>query len=109
ILKYARIIGTGSALPDNVVTNADLEAMVDTTDEWIRTRTGIRERRRAADGETTGDLAFRASELALEAAGLKGSDLDMIVLGTTTPDVIFPATACLLQDRLGANGCAAMD
>ena len=83
--------------------------MVDTTDEWIRTRTGIRERRRAADGETTGDLAFRASELALEAAGLKGSDLDMIVLGTTTPDVIFPATACLLQDRLGANGCAAMD
>ena len=92
-----------------MVTNADLEAMVDTTDEWIRTRTGIRERRRAADGETTGDLAFRASELALEAAGLKGSDLDMIVLGTTTPDVIFPATACLLQDRLGANGCAAMD
>ncbi len=83
--------------------------MVDTTDEWIRTRTGIRERRRAVDGETTGDLAFRAAELALEAAGLKGSDLDMIVLGTTTPDVIFPATACLLQDRLGANGCAAMD
>ena len=96
-------------MPDNVVTNADLEAMVDTSDEWIRTRTGIRERRRASDGETTGDLAFRASELALEAAGLKGSDLDMIVLGTTTPDVIFPATACLLQDRLGANGCAAMD
>ncbi|MGA7297984.1 MAG: beta-ketoacyl-ACP synthase III [Rhodanobacteraceae bacterium] len=109
ILKYARITGTGSALPDQVVTNADLEAQVDTTDEWIRTRTGIRERRRAAEGETTGDLAYRASVLALEAAGLKGSDLDMIVLGTTTPDVIFPATACLLQDRLGANGCAAMD
>lgn len=109
ILKYARIIGTGSALPDQVVTNADLEARVDTTDEWIRTRTGISERRKAADGETTGDLAYRASVLALEAAGLKGSDIDMIILGTTTPDIIFPATACLLQDRIGANGCAAMD
>ncbi len=92
-----------------MVTNADLEAQVDTTDEWIRTRTGIRERRRAAEGETTGDLAYRASVRALEAAGLTGADLDMIILGTTTPDIIFPSTACLLQDRLGANGCAAMD
>lgn len=92
-----------------MVTNADLVAQVDTTDEWIRSRTGIRERRRAAEGETTGDLAYRASVRALEATGLTGADLDMIILGTTTPDIIFPSTACLLQDRLGANGCAAMD
>lgn len=109
VLKYARITGTGSSLPERVVTNADLEALVDTSDEWIRTRTGIHERRRAVDGQTTGDLAFEASERALDAAGIKGSDLDMVVLGTTTPDIIFPATACLLQDRLGANGCAAFD
>ncbi|HET8897944.1 MAG TPA: beta-ketoacyl-ACP synthase III [Rhodanobacteraceae bacterium] len=109
ILKYARIIGTGSYLPERVVTNAELEKLVDTTDEWIRTRTGISERRRAADGETSGDLAFHAATRALEAAGLKGSDIDFLVLGTTTPDVIFPSTACLLQDRIGANGCAAFD
>jgi 3-oxoacyl-[acyl-carrier-protein] synthase-3 len=109
ILTYARILATGSALPDRVVTNADLEKMVDTSDEWIRTRTGIRERRVAADGETTGDLAFRAAQQALSDAGVKASDLDMVVLGTTTPDIIFPATACLIQDRLGANGCMAFD
>ncbi len=109
ILTYARIIGTGSGLPEQVVTNADLEAMVDTSDEWIRTRTGIRERRRAVDGQTTGDLAFEAAQAALDAAGLKGSDMEMVVLGTTTPDRIFPATASTLQDRLGANGSAAFD
>lgn len=91
------------------MTNAELETLVDTSDEWIRTRTGIRERRRAADGETTGDLAFHAATRAMEAAGVKGSDIDLLVLGTTTPDVIFPSTACLLQDRIGANGCAAFD
>lgn len=96
-------------MPERVVTNADLEKMVDTSDEWIRTRTGIRERRIAADGETTGDLAFRAAEQALADAGVKASDLDLIVLGTTTPDIIFPSTACLIQHRLGANGCAAFD
>ena len=108
-MTYARILATGSALPERVVTNADLEKIVDTSDEWIRTRTGIRERRIAADGETTGDLAFRAAQQALQDAGVKASDLDMVILGTTTPDIIFPATACLIQDRLGANGCMAFD
>ncbi len=106
---YARIVATGSALPARVVTNADLEKVVDTSDEWIRTRTGIRERHVAAEGETTGDLAFRAGQQALKDAGVKASDLDMVVLGTTTPDIIFPATACLIQNRLGANGCMAFD
>ena len=106
---YSRIAGTGSYLPEKIVTNADLEKLVDTTDEWIASRTGIRERRMAAAGETTGDLAFYAATHALDAAGIKGSDLDLIVLGTTTPDIIFPSTACLLQHRLGANGCAAFD
>ncbi len=106
---YSRIAGTGSYLPSHVVTNADLERTVETTDEWIRSRTGIRERRKAADGETTGDLAYQASLQALEAAGVDAADLDLIILGTTTPDLIFPSTACLLQHRLGANGCAAFD
>ena len=109
LLIYSRIAGTGSYLPEKIVTNADLEKVVDTTDEWIASRTGIRERRRAADGETTGDLAFYAATHALEAAGVKASEIDLIVLGTTTPDLIFPSTACLLQHRLGANGCAAFD
>lgn len=108
-LSYSRIAGTGSYLPENVVTNADLEKRVDTTDEWIRTRTGIRERRMAAPGETTSDLAFHAATRALEAAGVEAAEIDLIVLGTTTPDIIFPSTACLLQHRLGANGCAAFD
>src|SRR5487761_2430075 len=106
---YARIIATGSALPERVVTNADLEKIVDTTDEWIHSRTGIRQRHIAADGETTGDLAFLAARNALEAAGVKASELDLIILGTTTPDIIFPSTACLVQHRLGADGCAAFD
>jgi 3-oxoacyl-[acyl-carrier-protein] synthase III len=106
---YARIIATGSALPERVVTNADLEKIVDTSDEWIHSRTGIRQRHIAADGETTGDLAFLAAQRALEAAGVKASELDLIILGTTTPDIIFPSTACLVQHRLGANGCAAFD
>lgn len=108
-LFYSRIAGTGSYLPENVVTNQDLEKFVETSDEWIRSRTGIRERRKAADGETTGDLAFHAATRAMEAAGVEASELDLIVLGTTTPDIIFPSTACLLQHRLGANGCAAFD
>ncbi|HEX7326767.1 MAG TPA: beta-ketoacyl-ACP synthase III [Rhodanobacteraceae bacterium] len=108
-MTYARILATGSALPARVVTNADLEKIVDTSDEWIRTRTGIRERHVAADGETTGDLALRAGQQALADSGVKASDLDMVILGTTTPDIIFPATACLIQNRLGANGCMALD
>jgi len=106
---YARIAGTGSYLPEKVVTNADLEALVETSDEWIASRTGIRQRHVAAEGQTTGDLAFEAALRALDAAGLKGSDIELIVVGTTTPDLIFPSTACLLQHRIGANGCAAMD
>ena len=103
---YARITGTGSALPERILTNADLEKLVETSDEWIRTRTGIRQRHIAAEGETTGDLAFQAAERALQAAGVKAGELDLIILGTTTPDIIFPSTACLVQHRLGANGCA---
>ena len=106
---YSRIVGTGSYLPEKVLTNADLEKMVDTSDEWIVSRSGIRERHVAAEGETTGDLAFHAATRALEAAGMKGEEIELVVLGTTTPDIIFPSTACLLQHRLGANGCAAFD
>ena len=106
---FARIAGTGSYLPDNIVTNADLEKRVDTTDAWITERTGIRQRHIALPGQTTGDLAFEASKRALEAAGVAASEIDLLVVGTTTPDVIFPSTACLLQNRLGANGCPAFD
>ncbi len=106
---FARIAGTGSYLPEKVLTNADLEQFVETSDEWIASRTGIRQRHVAAEGETTGDLAFHAAQRALEAAGMQGSEIELIVLGTTTPDIIFPSTACLLQHRLGANGCPAMD
>jgi 3-oxoacyl-[acyl-carrier-protein] synthase-3 len=106
---YSRILGTGSYLPEKVLTNADLEKMVDTTDEWIVSRSGIRERHVAAEGETTCDLAFHAAARALEAAGMKGEEIELVILGTTTPDIIFPSTACLLQHRLGANGCPAFD
>ena len=106
---YARIAGTGSYLPEKLLTNDDLAKQVDTSDEWIRSRTGIRERHIAAEGETTSDLGYHAAVRALEAAGVDASEIDMIVVGTTTPDLIFPSTACLIQARLGANGCAAMD
>ena len=106
---YSRIAGTGSYLPEKVLTNADLEKMVDTNDEWIVSRSGIRERHIAAEGETTGDLAFHAATRALEAAGLAAADIELIIVGTTTPDLIFPSTACLIQHRLGANGCPAFD
>ncbi|MEJ7808319.1 MAG: beta-ketoacyl-ACP synthase III [Telluria sp.] len=106
---FARIAGTGSYLPEKVLTNDDLSKFVDTSDEWITARTGIRERHVAAEGETTCDLAYHASVRALEAAGVLPHEIDLIVLGTTTPDLIFPSTACLLQHRLGANGCAAFD
>jgi 3-oxoacyl-[acyl-carrier-protein] synthase-3 len=108
-LIYSRIAGTGSFLPANVVTNADLAKMVDTSDEWVAARTGIRQRHLAAEGETTGDLAFGAAKAALEAAGVAAKDIDLLIVGTTTPDLIFPSTACLLQHRLGANGCPAFD
>jgi len=105
----SRIAGTGRHLPANVVTNAALAARVDTSDEWIRSRTGIHQRHIAADGETTSDLALAASREALAAAGLAAADLDLIVVATTTPDAIFPSTACALQAKLGAHGGPAFD
>jgi len=108
-MPNTRIIGTGSYLPDEVLTNADLEKMVDTTDEWIVTRTGIRERHIAADGQPVSDLAYRASLMAIEAAGIDKNKIDLIIVATTTPDRIFPSTACLLQDRLDLHGSAAFD
>ncbi len=108
-MTYSRIVGTGSCLPERVLTNADMEKLVDTSDEWISSRTGIRQRHIAAEDQTTGDLAYGAAEAALQAAGVKAGEIDLIVLGTTTPDLVFPSTACLLQHRLGANGCAAFD
>lgn len=106
---YSRIAGTGGYLPEQVMTNVDLEKIVDTTDEWIFSRTGIRERRIAADNQTTCDLAEQASRQAIEAAGINATDIDLIIVATTTPDRIFPSTACLLQERLGIAGCAAFD
>ncbi len=108
-MRYSRIIGTGAYLPERVLTNADLEGMIDTSDEWIVARTGVRKRHIAAAGESTCDLAERAARLAIEAAGIAVSDLDLIVLATTTPDRIFPSTACLLQGRLGMSRGAAFD
>ena len=108
-MTRSRIIGTGGVLPQRILTNADLEKMVDTTDQWIQDRTGIRERHVVSDGEYTGDLAERAARQAIDAAGLAPGDIDLIVLATTTPDKIFPSTACLLQARLGINGCPAFD
>ncbi len=108
-MTFARITGTGSYLPENVVTNFELEKTVDTTDQWIRDRTGIEQRHIALEGQTTVDLAERAARNAIESAGLKTSDIDLIVVATTTPDRIFPSTACLLQSRLDIHGCAAFD
>lgn len=106
---YSRIVGTGGYLPERVVTNADLEALVDTTDAWIRERTGIEKRHLVVDGETTCDLAEHAARLAMEAAGVVAADIDLIVVATTTPDQYFPSTACILQQRLDIHGCAAFD
>ncbi|HHI76382.1 MAG TPA: ketoacyl-ACP synthase III [Gammaproteobacteria bacterium] len=108
-VPYARITGTGGYLPEKVLTNHDLEKTVATSDEWIRERTGIRERHIAADDETTCDLAEHAARRALAAAGREPDEIDLIVLATTTPDKVFPSTACLLQARLGNHGAAAFD
>lgn len=108
-MPFARIVGTGSYLPEKILTNDDISKFVNTTDQWIRERTGIHQRHVAADGQTTSDLAFEAAARALTAAGVKANELDLLIVGTTTPDIIFPSTACLLQHRLGANGCAAFD
>ena len=106
---YSRITGTGSYLPDKVVTNADLEKVVDTTDQWIRERTGIARRHIAAENQSTVDLAEAASRRALDAAGKTAQDVDLIIVATTTADRVFPSTACLLQNRLDQHGCAAFD
>jgi 3-oxoacyl-[acyl-carrier-protein] synthase-3 len=106
---HSRIRGTGSFLPARVLTNKDLEEIVDTTDQWIRERTGIRQRFVVSDGESCCDLAEGAARRALDAAGMAPIDLDLIVVATTTPDQIFPSTACLLQQRLDVHGCPAFD
>lgn len=106
---YARIAGTGSYLPERILTNQELEQMVDTSDQWIQDRTGICERRVAADGQTTCDLAEQAALRALDAAGLRPNEIDLLIVGTTTPDLVFPSTACLLQHRLGMAECGAFD
>ncbi len=108
-MRKTKIAGTGSYLPEKVLTNADLEKMIDTSDEWIRTRTGIKERRIVAQDQASSDLAYEASRKAMEAAQVKAEELDMIIVATITPDMIFPATACVLQERLGAKGIAAFD
>ena len=106
---YSRISGTGSYLPEKILTNRDLEKVVDTSDEWIYTRTGIRQRHIAADDEATSDLALHASRRAIDAAGLAPEDIGLIVLATTTPDMVFPSTACILQSKLGIKNAPAFD
>lgn len=108
-MSYARIIGTGGYLPKNVMTNHDLEKIVETSDQWIRERTGIEQRHIAADDETTVDLAEQASRSAIEAAGIDPADIDLIIFATSTPDKIFPSSACILQARLDIHGCPAFD
>jgi 3-oxoacyl-[acyl-carrier-protein] synthase-3 len=106
---FSRIVGTGSYLPEKIVTNDDLARTLDTSDEWIRTRTGIRSRHVAADGQLASDLALPAAQRALKRAGVDAADIDLIIVATTTPDMIFPSTACILQAKLGAAGCPAFD
>jgi 3-oxoacyl-[acyl-carrier-protein] synthase-3 len=108
-LIYSRITGTGSFLPEKILTNHDLEKMVDTTDEWITERTGIKKRHIVKDNETTCDLAEQAAKAAMKSANVTKDDIDLIIVATTTPDRIFPSTACLLQERLDVHGCAAFD
>ncbi|WP_434756601.1 beta-ketoacyl-ACP synthase III [Paenibacillus amylolyticus] len=108
-LRPVGIIGTGKYVPEKILTNSDLEKMVDTNDEWIVSRTGIKERHIAAPDQATSDLAYEAALKALESAGMTGSDLDLIIVATITPDSSFPSTACILQDKLGAKGVAAFD
>ena len=98
---YSRIIGTGGYLPEKILTNHDLAQMVDTSDEWVFSRTGIRERHIVAENQTTSDLAFQAAQRAIEMAGVDPQSIDLIIVATTTPDVVFPSTACILQEKLG--------
>lgn len=104
---YSKIAGTGRYLPERVMTNADLEKIVDTTDEWIRTRTGVERRHIASEDQTTSDLCVEAAKQAMEAADIEADEIDLIVIGTTSPDLIFPNVATIVQERLGIHGCPA--
>lgn len=107
---FSRVVGTGSYLPERILTNLDLEKIVDTSDQWIVERTGIRQRHVAAEGELTSDLALHASRAAIHAAGIDTQEIDLVIVATTTPDLIFPSTACILQSKLGLeNGAPAFD
>ena len=108
-MTYSRIAGTGSYLPEKVVTNHDLAKVMDTSDEWIQERTGIKRRHIAADDESTSDLGLAAARQAIDMAGLTAEDIDLIIVATTTPDKVFPGTACIVQRRLGIGGCGAFD
>jgi len=107
--RTVSIIGTGSYLPERVLSNKELEKMVDTTDDWIVTRTGIRERRIAAEGESTSDLAAKAAQSAMENAGISAEEIDLIIVATVTPDMFFPSTACFVQAKIGARNAACFD
>lgn len=107
--RAAGILGTGRYLPEKVITNADLEKMVDTSDEWIVTRTGIKERRMARQDETSSDMATHAARQALDKAGIVAEQVDLIIVATVTPDMFFPSTACIVQEKLGAKRAAAFD
>ena len=106
---FSRIIGTGSFLPPRIVTNEELSMKLDTSDSWVQERTGIRQRHIADPSQTSSDLALQASRCAIDAAGVKADEIDLIIVATSTPDFIFPSTACLLQAKLGVKGCAAFD
>ena len=108
-MTYARITGVGSYLPEKVVTNKDLEKIMDTSDEWIRERTGIKRRHIAVDGETTGSMGLEAAKRAMAMAEVTADDIDLIILGTATPDKVFPSTACIIQRQLGVVGGPAFD
>jgi len=108
-MTYSRIAGTGAYLPEKIVTNHDLEKTLDTSDEWIRERTGIRRRHIAADGETCSDMAMAAAGPAIDMAAIAVADIDLIIVATTTPDKVFPSTACIVQRRLDIHGCPAFD
>jgi len=108
-MTFSRIAGTGGYLPERIVTNKELEHLVDTTDDWIRERTGIKRRHVAADGETTSDMALAAAREAIAAAGIENTDIDLIVLATTTPDKVFPSSACMVQRQLGIRNSPAFD
>lgn len=108
-MKYAKIIATGSYLPQRILTNAELEQMVATSDEWIIERTGIKERHIIAEGEKTSDMAFAAATKALATAGVSADELDLIIVATSTPDSVFPPTACIVQEKLNNKGAAAFD